>query len=205
MKYEVEELTKKISKEKTIRAGVKIIVVAILTLLLIVNLVMLYEHKRAPNEIVSFLGNSFFNIVSNSMEPTINEDDVIMIKEVTIEEIQEGDIITFKKQDETIVTHRIVEMLDTQNGRIYITKGDNNKEEDREPIEFSQIYGKYVFKINKAGKLVEKLQKSNGIISAVIIVLIIVVLKNSNDKKKERRKMVRQKYEIKKMRDNYKS
>lgn len=202
MKYEVERLTKKINKEKTIKAGVKVIIITILTMLLIVNLTMLYEHKRAPNEIVSFVGISIFNIISDSMKPTIDENDVIIIKQSTIDEIDEGDIVTFKKQDGTIVTHRIIKKIDSEDGRKYITKGDNNYYEDKEPIEYSQIYGKYIFRIRKIGTLVEELQNKNGIISAMIIVLIIVILKNSNDKKKERRKMIRQKYEIKKKREN---
>ena len=205
MKYEVEELSKKINKEKTIKAGVKVVVITILTILLIVNLTMLYEHKRAPNEIVSFVGISVFNIISESMEPTINENDVILIKQTNIDEIKEGDIVTFKKHDGTIVTHRIIKIVDSEEGRKYITKGDNNQDEDKEPVEYSQIYGKYIFKISKIGTLIEELQKNNGVISAITIMLIIVILKNSNDKKKERRKMVRQKYEIKKKRDSLKN
>lgn len=202
LKYEVDKLTKKINKEKTIKAGVKVIVIAILTILLIVNLIMLYEHKRDPNEIVSFVGISVFNIISESMKPTIDENDVIIIKQSDINEINVGDIVTFKKHDGTIVTHRIIRKVNTEDGIKYVTKGDHNQYEDKEPIEYNQIYGKYIFKINKIGTLVEELQNKNGIISAIIIVLIIVILKNSNDKKKERRKMIRHKYEIKKKREN---
>ena len=58
-------------------------------------------------------------------------------------------------------------------------------------------------KIKTIGKFVEELQKNNGLISVALIIIIFVILKNGNDKKKETRKKIREKYDIKKKRDEY--
>lgn len=202
LEYKVEEISKKIRRKKIVHKITKAFVVAFLTLLLIINLIMFYQTEHNPENIPSIYNISILNIVSHSMEPIINVNDLIIIKNCTVEELEVGDIITYRKKDKSIVTHRIVDI--EKNDTIeYTTKGDNNNIEDDEKISYDQICGKYLFKIEKAGKFVEILQKGNGIISIIIIILILVILKNSNDKKKEERKRIREKYEIKKKRDEY--
>lgn len=202
MKYEVEEISKKIKRKKIFHNITRFFVILFLTFLLIVNLIMFYQTEHNPEKIPSIYNISILNIVSHSMEPTINVNDLIFIKYCTAEELKEGDIITYRKENESIVTHRIVDI--EENEKIeYTTKGDNNNAEDDEKIQYDQVCGKYLFKIEKAGKFVEILQKGNGIISIIIIILIFVVLKNTNDKKREGRKKIREKYEIKKKREEY--
>src|SRR5690625_2348524 len=80
----------------------------------------------------NILGYQFKTVLSGSMEPTIKTGSVISIK--LLEDsttLNEGDIVTFIKEDETLVTHRIAEVKN--NGEFYITKGDNNRILDNEP------------------------------------------------------------------------
>ena len=48
---------------------------------------------------------------------------------ILLEKIKVEDIITFKR-DENIVTHRLVDIQETEQGKKYITKGDNNNVND---------------------------------------------------------------------------
>jgi len=202
LKYQIEKISKQIKIEKTIGKIFKTIILVFLIMLLIMNLMMMYQKNIKNEEIPRFGDISVFNIVSGSMEPTINVNDVIVIEKCTQDELEKGDIITYKKQDGTIVTHRIV-AIHKGDENIYTTKGDNNDIEDEEKIKYSQVHGKYLFKIKGMGNFVEELQKNNGLISVALIVIIFVIIKNSNDKKKEHRKIIREKYDIKKKRDEY--
>lgn len=203
MKYQVEKISKQIKIEKTIGKIFKTIILALLGMLLIINLIMLYQTNIKHTEIPRIGNISIFNIVSESMEKAINVNDLIVIKKCSEDEIQKGDIITYKKEDGSIVTHRIVK-INKENGKnVYTTKGDNNEVEDNEKIKYEQVHGKYLFKIKGAGKFAQELQKNNGLISIILIIVIFIILKNGNDKKKETRKKVREKYDIKKKRDEY--
>lgn len=203
MKYQIEEISKQIKIEKTIKKIIKTIMLAILITLLISNIIMFYQTNIKHTEIPQVAGISVFNIVSGSMKPTININDLIVIKKCKESEIENEDIITYKKADGTVVTHRVIRK-NKENGEIvYVTKGDNNPVEDNGVVKYSQVHGKYLFKIKGIGGFVEKLQKNNGLISVAIAIIIFVILKNGRDKKKETRKIAREKYDIKKKREEY--
>ena len=203
MKYQVDEISKKIQKEKNIKKVIKIIITIILLLLFCFNGIMLWQKMKNNEEISNVFGISYLNIISGSMEPSININDLIIIKKVSEEEIKVGDIITFKNTDESIQTHRIVDIIEDKKIKRYKTKGDNNNIEDEELIQYNDIYGKYLFKIPKIGNTVNALQESNGLSYVLILLIIFIILKNKKDKTKEKRKLEREKYELKRERDEY--
>lgn len=53
-------------------------------------------------------------------------------------DIQIGDIISYK-YDGRIIIHRVIEISSDESGWYAMTKGDNNPEQDPEPVRFSQI------------------------------------------------------------------
>ena len=136
------------------------------------------------------------------MKPTINENDVILVKKCDINEINLKDVITFKKEEQ-IITHRVVNLRQEDGTTKFITKGDNNEINDDFIVEYTEIYGKQLFKIPKIGVIIEYIQKTNGIINLTILILIIFIFIGLKDKKKNIRRTKRRKYEIKKLRDNY--
>ena len=76
---------------------------------------------------------------TGSMEPEIKIGEFVLIKQVSKYNI--GDIITFKDQDDFLVTHRIIDLKEKE----ILTKGDNNDLED-EWIFIEDIEGKVIFK-----------------------------------------------------------
>ncbi len=203
MEYQVDKITKQIKIEKTIRKILKTIILAILGVLLIINLIMFYQTNLKPGEVPYVGGFSVCNIISGSMQNTININDLIVIQKCDGEDLKKGDIITYKKENGSIVTHRIVRISSENGQNVYTTKGDNNEVEDQEKIRHEQVCGKYIFKINGFGKFAERIQDNNGLISIVLIIIIFIILKNGNDKKKEHRKKTREKYDLKKKREEY--
>lgn len=83
-------------------------------------------------------GGSFpVNLVSsNSMNPTLNEGDIVAWTPTKIEEVEKGDVIVFKSYvhwpEEKIVVHRVTNIKkDSFGNKILETKGDNNKYTDQ--------------------------------------------------------------------------
>ena len=144
-----------------------------------------------------------FNIVSESMEPTFYKDDLAVVRSCNVEELKKGDIITFKQEDR-IISHRISEITEKKGEIKFITKGDNNEVEDLKPVDMQNIYGKVVFVIPKIGRIVNYIQNVSGFINVCILIVIICILVNFRDNMINSRKIKRKKYEIKKLRDNYK-
>ena len=85
-------------------------------------------------------------IATGSMEKTLMVGDVAILKKCTAEELEVGDIVQYQKENFTVI-HRVISKY-TEKGKIYfITKGDNNKDADFEPVEESQIIAKEIFSI----------------------------------------------------------
>lgn len=88
-------------------------------------------------------GYSVFSVATGSMEPTIKQNDLIIVKQSDNYEL--GDIVTFKNEN-AYITHRIV----TINDKSYVTKGDANNAKDV-AITQDKIIGKVIKISSKAG------------------------------------------------------
>lgn len=196
MRYDVEEISSKIKNRKITKKIFKRVILIILIILFVVNLILSFEENT------HILGFYMFNIVSESMEPTFFKDDLVVVKKIEVSNLQKGDIITFRQEDR-IISHRIVKIIIEKGEKKFITKGDNNEVQDKDSIEINNIYGKVVFSIPKIGKLIHYIQNSRGFINIFIFVIIVFVLVSLKDNQRNNRKIKRKKYEIKKLRDNY--
>ena len=91
-------------------------------------------------------------IYSGSMQPAIGVGDVVIISEVQIDTIKEGDIIQYRSGNITIPTiHRVHEIHGEGDTKLFITKGDANNAPDMNPIIPDQISGKAIFTLPKIG------------------------------------------------------
>lgn len=162
--------------------------------IIIYNLTLMMKSYINPIEIPDFLGFKSFVIVSESMETTIMKGDAIFVKNAARQEdIKINDIISFHNKDE-IITHRIVEIVKEEGKTKYITKGDNNRKEDKEHITYDKIEGVYQFKISGFGKIVEILKDKVTLIILLIILVLISLLQVRTSKKRLKRKEKRYEY-----------
>lgn len=120
-------------------------------------------------------------IVSESMVPTIEVNDAIVVRRVEEEELKIGDIITFTSTDRIYngltITHRIVGIQEDATGNyIYRTKGDNNLLADTALVNLDNIYGKVILKIPKLGYLQKFVSSTTGFILSIVLPVIIVVI-----------------------------
>ena len=196
MEYDIEKISNKIKNKRMTKKIFKYIILNILIILFIINLILSFEENT------HILGIYMFNIVSESMEPTLEINDVVVVKMCEATQLQKGDIITFQ-QDGRIISHRILDITKDKKIIKFRTKGDNNEIPDSDLIPESQVYGKVLFSIKKIGKIISYIQNIRGLINIVFFVIIVYILVSLRDKQKNTRKMKRKKYEIKKIRDNY--
>ena len=100
------------------------------------------------------------------------------------EDINTGDIVAFTMGDEITVLHSVVGV--NQDGT-YVTKGDNNDNEDFASLHPSQIVGKVIGSIPKLGYISSWLQTKQGMIIAIELVVIGLISSwfedRSDDKK----------------------
>lgn len=165
--------------------------------IIIYDMFLIIQTIIKPESTPNVFGFKTFTVVSGSMKPTINKNDVIIVKSVEKKDIQTNDIITFNIDGE-IITHRVIDYKVINDEIIYTTKGDSNEVTDIHEVNFRNIEGKYINKIPGVGKLFSLL-KNKYIFSLIFILLIICyILQKKTLQKKIERKEKRKEYERKK-------
>ena len=90
-------------------------------------------------------------VLSGSMRPVMDAGDVVIIAKVPADIIKEGDVIQFRKEEQITVMHRVIEIQETEEAKLFITKGDDNDEPDKDPVIPENVVGKHVLTIPKIG------------------------------------------------------
>lgn len=184
--YRIKNFEKSGKKLYITKKMLSVIIYLIIIPVIAINFIILIKSYIAPNEIPSIFGIKTFVIVSKSMEPTIMTGDAIFSTEPKNENIKINDVISFHdKQD--INTHRIINIL-TENGvKKYITKGDNNKNPDKDKVTFDKIEGVYQFKLAGFGKIANFIKGK----TTLVVLLIFLILISINQVNVSRKKLLR--------------
>ncbi len=128
---------------------------------------------------VRLVGLQVFTVLSGSMEPTYHTGSLIYVKEVPVEEIQPGTAITFMLDEDTVATHRVVEVVpDEEDASVlrFRTKGDANEDEDAKLVHENNVIGTPVFTIPQLGYLASYLQTPGGRYAAICGGALILLL-----------------------------
>lgn len=144
---------------------------------------------------VNYFGYTVFEVQSGSMAPTVNVDDMLLVK--LTDDIEKDDIITYKK-DDNFITHRVIEA----NGNKIITKGDSNNSEDK-IIEKEDVLGKIVKIFPGFGKW-KKILLSPAVLIAIFSTLTIFSFVFSYSDKKKAKVSSKEKLESESKPENFK-
>lgn len=104
---------------------------------------------KSRGEVPTVFGYQIYEVQTGSMDPTLPVKSLILSKKVeNPNNLEKGDIITFINGDGVTVTHRIIEVVNT-NGEIgYRTKGDNAENSiDPEILKPHQVKALYKVKL----------------------------------------------------------
>lgn len=149
---------------KVVKKILFIIISILLSIVLLVNIYNFVSLKILKKDLSSVFGYAVLEVISGSMEPTINVGDMIIINTHETN-YEKGDIVTFYDTEGSFVTHRIVSINDTY----MITKGDNKNNALDGETSIDKIVGKHVLTIPGFGRIIKSLQ------SPITIVLILIV------------------------------
>jgi len=172
----MENSTKKINYLDYIKTGLFYLIAGILILYIAISAFM-------PEKTVKVFGFKPYVVITNSMEPYININDLIFVKNAKVDKLEEEDIITFYADinydgEKEIVTHYIYSIGENNDGDLIIRthpyyENSANVNPDSWVLEEDDVLGQYMFKIPKVGAVVRFVQSPFGI--AAIIVNIGVI------------------------------
>ncbi len=153
-------------------------IVTSILILLLVSVAGIVLSAKLTNGEPEVFGYQLKTVLSGSMEPNIQTGSIIAVKSVNDDErenLQKGEVITFIEEDRQ-VTHRIVEVTQTDSLIQYITKGDNNIEPDSRPVLAKNVVAVYKgFTIPHLGYFINFAQSPNGSILFMIIPGILLL------------------------------
>ncbi|NJE61973.1 signal peptidase I [Thermococcus sp. 21S7] len=120
-------------------------VVSYVLMLLVVTVVVLHF----------VFGFRYVVILTDSMEPEIRPNDLVVTRPVQPDEIGVGDVVLYRVfigNSTYMITHRIVGMdVDPEMRMYYVTKGDNRNYTDPWRVYYTQVVGRVVLVIPKVG------------------------------------------------------
>lgn len=136
----------------------------------VITLLVMYVSLMvlSPDRVMGIFGYNGYFVLSDSMEPEINVNDLIFSKNVPENELEVGDIITFhvyiaQFDEVSTVTHYIGAIEEVGTVTVYRTigakaaVGNYDEWEDEEgnenKITYNDIEGKYLFKIPYIGHI----------------------------------------------------
>jgi len=125
------------------------------------------------------VGLRVFSVLSGSMEPTYHVGSLIYVKDVDPFELESGDVITFLLDEDTVATHRIVEVVPDETDSTvvrYRTKGDANDSEDGSLVHCRNVVGTPVFSLPKMGYVANYIQNPPGSYLAISGAAILMLL-----------------------------
>ena len=118
--------------------------------ILILILIAVLSYSAGTKSKGGLFGFSVYKILSESMQSEIPNGSLILIKYIDPATIRTGDDITYTKDRNTKVTHRVTKIIGNYNGtgRVgFETKGIENSEPDNQIVDADSVLGKVVWHI----------------------------------------------------------
>jgi len=155
-------------------------VITTVVLVIMIALVVFIFIARMTGNTPTILGYHVYRVQTDSMVPTLNVGDVILVRTVDAEDIHEGDIITYRslegKMAGQTITHRVYQTPEERDGvYYYVTKGDKEGAVPDSEISYDQVEGKYVRTLPWIDKVYTFFLSPGGLIAFVGLIIILFV------------------------------
>jgi signal peptidase len=149
-------------------------VVNVIGLLVLVAAVLPFVTTAFPAAVGA---EQVYVVTSGSMEPAIGVGDLVYVYDADPSTIQEGDIITYDIDDDSqVTTHRVIEVLDTEQGLQFQTKGDANEDPDQYRVPAEAVIGKVRLSLPLVGRAVVFANSRMGILTLLIIPAALLII-----------------------------
>ena len=138
-------------------------------------------------------GVELYYIKTASMTPEYPVGALILVDEVDTDELEEGDVITFRLSGNVTATHRIVEVIPDEDNPDFLrfrTKGDANEDPDASLVDQDEIIGSPIYCAPDLGRFITKIKSPPGLyyaiaVGAVLLLFVFVSDSIIGDKKKQ--------------------
>ena len=198
MKYDIDNISARIKKTQKIKKVLRFLFYIFLIQILLFSLFLIVVELGNSYELPSFLNIDLYVVESDSMRPKLKKDDIVVVKKgFENDRYKTGNIITFKRKDGEIITHRISKVILSDMQKSYITKGDNNLAEDDEIVKYDDIIGKVIYVMPYLGSLIKILKNKYFFIGCITILILVMFNDIRVKRRKLERKKIREKYEKK--------
>ena len=150
----------------------------ILIPILLINLTLIAKSFLNKDEVPSIGGVLPLIVLTDSMYPEIESGDLIICHTAEAEDIEVRDVIAFfdpAGNGSSIVTHRVIEVVEKDGTLSFRTRGDNNNTEDRLLVPADNLVGVYQSRIAGAGHIAMFMQSTTGLIICVVLPIILLV------------------------------
>lgn len=128
--------------------------------------------KSDANYIPTIFGYTYLNVLSGSMAPEFDVNDLIIGKTVNKStKINVGDIITYR-DGQMLVTHRVQNI---EEGNKFLTKGDANEINDAKLVPFESVISIHKTTLPKLGIIAAKFQDFTFLALAFLIFMYFIV------------------------------
>jgi len=178
-----------------------IIACLILVPMLLMNLIIMVQSMTNKDQVPSVFGIKPFIVLSGSMEPEIHKGDIILTKVVDPESLRVEDVIAFRDAENTVTTHRIIDIVEESGVEYFITKGDNNSTQDRNLVEKSDVEGIYIMRVPGIGSMMQSLSQPTTIMVLVVGITVIFIIGFTISNKKQQEKERQEFLEFKLMKE----
>lgn len=198
MKYDIDNISIRMKKTQKMKKVLHILLYIFLIQIILFSVFLIIVELGNSYELPSFLNIDLYVVESDSMNPKLKKNDIVVVKKgYENERYKVGNIITFKKKNGEIVTHRISKTILSDMQKSYITKGDANIAEDTDIVKYENIIGKVIYVMPHLGKIMQLFKNKVFFITCIILLMLSVLNDIRIKKKKLERKKIREKYEKK--------
>lgn len=163
-----------------------IVACVILVPILIMNLYIMIQSKVNADKVPNVFGYKPFIVLSNSMEAEIHKGDLVLTKMVNPKKLKKNDVIAFRDAENTVTTHRIIDIVEKEGEKYFITKGDNNNTQDKNLVEFADVEGIYIARFPSLGSMMKSLSDPVTILIVFFGITLIFVVGFSISNKRQR-------------------
>lgn len=158
---------------------VGIVMCVILVPILIVNCTLIIKSFINKDEVPSIGGTMPLIVLTDSMYPEIKSGDIIICKKIDPKDIEVDDVISFYDPEgngTSVVTHKVVKVIEEDGKLSFRTKGINNNTEDRLDVPAENVIAEYTdIRIPLAGNVAIFMQSTAGLIICVVVPIVLFV------------------------------
>lgn len=150
----------------------------ILIPILLINITLIAKSYINKDEVPSIGGTFPLIVLTDSMYPDIKSGDLIICNTAEAEDVKVNDVISFfdpAGNGTSVVTHRVIEIVEEDGEILFRTRGDNNNTEDKELVPAENLVGVYKMRIAGAGHIAMFMQSTAGLIVCVVLPIILLV------------------------------